>query len=85
MTHNRRLALSTEAEDDIRRTAAIYRFILPRAEIRFAGGRMRLSEELTRQLLLGGINGALVGDMLTTIGNSIDDDYRLFDSLNLTH
>ncbi len=73
------------SDDDIRRTAAIYRFILPRAEIRFAGGRMRLSEELTRQLLLGGINGALVGDMLTTIGNSIDDDYRLFDSLNLTH
>lgn len=73
------------SDDDIRRTAAIYRFILPRAEIRFAGGRMRLSEELTRQLLLGGINAALVGDMLTTIGNSIDDDYRLFDSLNLTH
>lgn len=73
------------SDEEIRVTAAIYRFILPRAEIRFAGGRMRLSEQLTRQLLLGGINAALVGDMLTTIGNSIDDDYRLFDSLKMSH
>ena len=25
------------------------------------------------------MNGALIGDMLTTVGNKIDEDYRMFD------
>jgi biotin synthase-like enzyme len=30
------------------------------------------------RMLRGGINGALMGDMLTTVSNRIDDDRRLF-------
>ena len=32
-----------------------------------------------KRILRGGMNGALIGDMLTTVGNKIDEDYRMFD------
>lgn len=73
------------SDDEIRRTAAMFRLILPTVEIRFAGGRLRLDAEVQKQLLLGGVNGALVGDMLTTIGNRISDDSTLFTSAGYNH
>lgn len=66
-------------EDSILRTIAVYRFVLPDAVIRFAGGRMRLSEEAQLQALRGGLNGALVGDLLTTVGNGVEQDVKLFE------
>lgn len=66
------------SEDEIIRTGAVFRFILPKKTIRFAGGRLRLSRESMLRMLRGGINGALMGDMLTTVSNRIDDDRRLF-------
>ncbi|MCM1482820.1 MAG: biotin synthase BioB [Muribaculaceae bacterium] len=71
------------SEDEIIRSVALFRFIAPKATLRFAGGRARLSAETTRRILRGGMNGALVGDMLTTIGNGMDDDFRLFDSVGM--
>ena len=68
------------SEEEIIRTAALFRFILPRQSIRFAGGRMRLSEQSMRRMLRGGVNGVLMGDMLTTVSNRIADDKRLFAS-----
>ncbi|MEG1539331.1 MAG: biotin synthase BioB [Muribaculaceae bacterium] len=73
------------SDDEIMRTVAVFRFILPTIALRFAGGRARLSKDVERRIFLGGMNGALIGDMLTTIGNRIDDDYALFDSLGLTY
>lgn len=72
-------------DEEILRTVAVFRFILPDKALRFAGGRARLSPEMQGKILKGGMNGALIGDMLTTIGNRIDDDYKLFDSLGLKH
>ncbi|MDE6010391.1 MAG: biotin synthase BioB [Muribaculaceae bacterium] len=66
------------SEEEIIRTAALFRFILPRQSIRFAGGRMRLSEESMARMLRGGVNGVLMGDMLTTVSHMIADDRRLF-------
>lgn len=66
------------SEEDIIRTAAVWRFILPKKSIRFAGGRMRLSHDSMVRLLHGGVNGALMGDMLTTVSNDIESDRRLF-------
>lgn len=66
------------SEEDVIRTAAVFRFVLPRQSIRFAGGRMRLSRESTLRMLRGGVNGVLMGDMLTTVSNCIADDRRLF-------
>ena len=65
-------------EDEIARSVALMRFIAPKVTLRFAGGRARLSEKMTERILRGGMNGSLVGDMLTTIGNSIEDDYALY-------
>jgi biotin synthase len=65
-------------EDDVIRTVALFRLVAPDVTLRFAGGRSRLSEAANRRILRGGMNGALVGDMLTTVGNNIDQDYKLF-------
>lgn len=65
-------------EEEIIRTAAIFRFVLPRQSIRFAGGRLRLSHQSMLRMLRGGVNGVLMGDMLTTVSNTIADDRRLF-------
>ncbi len=66
------------SEDDIIRSVALMRCIAPKLTLRFAGGRMRLSKRSMARILRGGMNGALVGDMLTTIGNAIDEDKEMF-------
>lgn len=66
------------SEEEIIRTAAVFRFILPRQSIRFAGGRMRLSDKSMERMMRGGVNGVLMGDMLTTVSNQIADDRKLF-------
>lgn len=71
------------SEEEIIRTAALFRFILPGKSIRFAGGRMRLSHESMLRMLTGGINGILMGDMLTTVSNTIKDDRKLFKEARL--
>ncbi|MCH5345943.1 MAG: biotin synthase BioB [Muribaculaceae bacterium] len=70
-------------EDEVVRTAALMRLVAPDVEIRFAGGRARMSPRAVEMMLRGGINAALVGDMLTTVGNDIDDDRALFDRVGL--
>lgn len=71
------------SEEEIIRTAAVWRFILPLQSIRFAGGRMRLSHESMLRLLRGGVNGVLMGDMLTTVSNDIASDRLLFAEADL--
>lgn len=67
------------SEDEIVRSVALMRLIVPKVTMRFAGGRMRLSKKTMERILLGGMNGALMGDMLTTVGNSVNDDKELFE------
>lgn len=71
------------SEEDIIRTVAIFRFILPTKSLRFAGGRMRLSLESMLRIMTGGMNGVLMGDMLTTVSNTIADDRKLFKEAGL--
>jgi biotin synthase len=61
---------------EILKTMAVYRFVNPSAYIRYAGGRMSLKgyEELGFN---GGVNSALVGDYLTTIGSDIQEDKQM--------
>lgn len=71
------------SEEDIIRTVALFRFIMPKKSLRFAGGRMRLSHESMLRIMTGGMNGVLMGDMLTTVSNTIADDRRLFKEAGL--
>jgi len=66
------------SEEEIIRTVAVFRFILPGQTLRFAGGRARLSWHTMKRILRGGMNGVLMGDMLTSVGNQVADDRRLF-------
>lgn len=72
------------SEDEVIRTIAVFRFLLPKLTIRFAGGRRRLSRESTLRILRGGINGAIVGDLLTSIGNTMDEDRELLAAASFT-
>jgi len=61
---------------EILKTMAIYRFIIPDGFIRYAGGRSALGD-LQRLGLKAGINAALVGNYLTTVGNKITEDIKM--------
>lgn len=67
--------------DDMCRIAAVYRFILPTASIRLAGGRGLLPDK-GEKCFQSGANAAISGDMLTTSGISIETDMQLLDKLN---
>jgi biotin synthase len=69
------------SDEEILTTMAIFRFILPDAFIRFAGGRINMSENLQKKALQSGINASLVGGLLTTPGSNIDKDYEMFESM----
>ncbi|MDL2281269.1 biotin synthase BioB [Selenomonadales bacterium OttesenSCG-928-I06] len=65
---------------EAQRVAAIYRFILPDASLRLAGGRGLMADK-GRSLLLSGANATISGDMLTTAGISIEQDLEMVNSL----
>lgn len=63
---------------------AIFRFILPTQILRYAGGREAvLGEEWQRQGLKSGINAMLIGNYLTTLGQSPEDDHAMLAELGL--
>jgi biotin synthase len=62
---------------------ALYRLILPSSWLRLAGGRERVLGELQGMGLLAGANALIVGNYLTTIGRSPDDDHALLEALGM--
>lgn len=69
-------------EDEILRTIAMFRFINPTARIRLAAGR-NLMERSGRKAFLAGANATITGDLLTTSGNSIDEDKNMLLQMGL--
>ena len=66
--------------DDVRRAAALFRFVLPDAAIRMAGGRGLLPDR-GRAAFRSGANAAISGDMLTTAGISAKEDMKMVKEL----
>jgi biotin synthase len=69
---------------DALRAVAAFRLALPRTVLRFAGGReLTLGDDGTRQGVLGGINAVIVGNYLTTLGRSPEQDLDLLEELSM--
>ena len=66
--------------DEMCRIVAIFRFLVPNASIRLAGGRGLLPDK-GRKCFLSGANAAISGDMLTTSGTSIETDIKMLKEL----
>ena len=66
---------------EILRAFAVFRFILPRALIRTAGGREVNLRDLQALALNGGMNGIMVGGYLTTGGRRPEDDKVMLEDL----
>jgi biotin synthase len=65
-------------EEEILKTLAIYRIIMPKTSIRYAGGRkLRLSEKGQELGLKAGVNGMMIGNYLTTTGIPPEEDRQL--------
>ena len=73
---------SVMSPEEILKTMAVYRYILPDGSIRYAGGRSALKEKQDIGLRAG-INGMLVGDFLTTVGSNIKEDKKMIKNKGL--
>lgn len=68
-------------EPDILRTVAIFRFLVPEADIRLAAGR-NLMAGCGARAFRSGANAAITGDMLTTSGNRIREDIAMLEQID---
>jgi biotin synthase len=65
------------------RWIALFRLGLPGVILRYAGGREITLRELQALGLTSGINALIVGNYLTTLGRSPDQDLRMLDDLRM--
>lgn len=71
-------------EDEILKTLCVFRIVLPKARIRYAGGRLsRFSKEYQDLGIKAGVNAMLVGNYLTTTGISLENDIELVNNNGL--
>ncbi len=62
---------------------AIFRLILPDALFRLCGGRVENLGELQATAVKAGLNGVMMGNFLTTLGNTPEEDRGMFEELGL--
>jgi biotin synthase len=62
---------------------ALFRLVIPFATLRYAGGREVVLGDLQATGILGGANGLIVGNYLTTLGRPTADDVRMLRDLRV--
>ncbi|HEX3392849.1 MAG TPA: biotin synthase BioB [Solirubrobacteraceae bacterium] len=62
---------------------AIFRLILPEALFRLCGGRVENLGELQPLAVKAGLNGVMMGNFLTTLGSTPEQDRSMFEELGL--
>jgi biotin synthase len=62
---------------------AIFRLILPGALFRLCGGRVENLGELQPLAVKAGLNGVMMGNFLTTLGSTPEEDRSMFSELGL--
>jgi biotin synthase len=65
------------------RWIALFRLGLPGVILRYAGGREVTLRELQSMGMTSGINALIVGNYLTTLGRSADEDLRMLSDLRM--
>lgn len=70
-------------DEEVLTTVAVFRFIHPDAYLRFAGGR-KLIAHIEEDAIRAGINAAIVGDLLTTVGSKVAEDMEKVKALGFT-
>ena len=68
---------------EILQAIATFRYMLPKAEIRIAGGRHFLGD-MQSMIFMAGASGVMIGNYLTTAGRKVDDDLKMLDDLKLS-
>jgi biotin synthase len=62
---------------------AIFRLILPEALFRLCGGRVENIGELQTLAVKAGLNGVMMGNFLTTLGSTPEEDRAMFEEHGL--
>ncbi|HEX4162828.1 MAG TPA: biotin synthase BioB [Acidimicrobiales bacterium] len=65
------------------RWIALFRLALPAVILRYAGGREVTLRDLQAIGMTAGINALIVGNYLTTLGRSADDDLQMLEDLRM--
>ena len=68
---------------DAIRWIALFRLALPSVILRYAGGREVTLRELQAIGMTAGINALIVGNYLTTLGRSADEDLQMLEDLRM--
>jgi biotin synthase len=69
--------------DDIIKTIAVWRFIMPKTILKIAGGREKYFRDNGRYALQAGANGIISGGYLTTGGNQQNKDLEMIKEIGL--
>jgi biotin synthase len=62
---------------------ALFRLVLPWTLLRLAGGREIALQDLQSAGLLGGVNGLIIGNYLTTLGRTPQEDVKMLKDLDI--
>lgn len=67
---------------EILKSMALFRFVIPDSFIRYAGGRVALKDKQNVGFEAG-VNAALIGDFLTTVGSNVKEDKQMIQCAGL--